>query len=65
MPHQVFGSVTGLGEAEEGKGRGGFTYLDDDEAGAAVVGALVVYCGLVVGDVEALDCGTFLEVGSG
>lgn len=38
----------------QGVGRG--WYLDDDEAGAAAVGACEVDVGLVVGDVEALDC---------
>lgn len=38
----------------EGSGCGG--YLDDDEAGAAAVGAGEVDVGLVIGDVEALDC---------
>ena len=37
-------------------------YLDDDEAGAAVVGALVVDGGLVVGDVEAFDGITLLDL---
>lgn len=38
------------------------THFDDDETGAAVVGALEIDGALVVGDVEALDRGSFLEV---
>lgn len=37
-------------------------YLDDDEAGAAVVGSLVVHRRLVVGDVEAFDGVTLLDL---
>lgn len=37
-------------------------YLDDDEPSTAVVGALKVDGGLVVGDVETLDCVSLLDV---
>lgn len=40
-------------------------YLDNDEAGAGVVGALEVDVGLVVGYVETLDGRALLEGGGG
>lgn len=44
----------------EGDSKG--NYLDDDEASTAIVGALEVDGGLVVGNVEALDCGSLPDV---
>ena len=40
-------------------------YLDDDEAGAGVVGALEINVRLIVRDVEALDGRALLEGGGG
>lgn len=41
------------------------SYLDDYEACAAAVGAREVDGALVVGDVEALDCGPLFDIGWG
>ncbi len=39
-----------------GRNGGGWRYLDDDEAGPVAVGGGEVDVGLVVGNIETLDC---------
>ena len=56
------GAVVVRGETRIDVG-GAFGRFDDYEAGAGTVGAFEVYAGLVVRDVEALDCGAFLKGG--
>ncbi len=56
------GGCLDWGETGVGKGMSGWVrYLDDDEAGTAVVCALEVDVALVVGDVETLDGGTLVD----
>ena len=56
------GAVVVRGEARIDVG-GAFGCFDNYAAGAGAVGAFEVYGGLVVRDVEALDCSAFFKGG--
>ena len=54
-----------VGQREWDGGRAEGMYLDNDETGAGIVGALEVDVGLVVRDVETLDGRALVERGGG